>query len=333
MLENKIVSVIVPVYNVEKYLNRCVYSIVKQTYQDLEIILVDDGSKDLSGKIADQWAQKNPKIKVIHKNNEGLSAARNRGIEEAKGDYLLFVDSDDWIHEDMISAMVKKIEKVDIVCCGMMHAFKNQMIPTKWFDKEYVLSSKQALNLLVDNTILTSHIPRNLYRRELFEKIRFPEGKIFEDLRTSHKLIMQADSVYIVPDYYYYYFMRENSITNIVRLENRLEWFEALKERAEDLKIFGDEYQNKLIMQRAVAISLAVVQNAFSKEEKNENKEKLEQIRCFLKKRNTKKAVKENATKSQYYYYRFACLFWLNANRGYGLIKRIICLKKEILRR
>ena len=330
MVMNKLVSIIVPIYNVEKYLDRCINSIVKQTYQEIEIILVDDGSKDLSGKIADQWAQKNSKIRVIHKNNGGLSAARNTGIEEARGDYLLFVDSDDWIHEDMISAMVKKIAEVDIVCCGMIHAFDNEMIPTKWFSREQILSSKQALDFLVDNTILTSHIPRNLYRKELFSRIRFPEGKIFEDLRTSHKLFMQAKKVFIIPEYYYYYYIREESITNVVKLKNRLEWFDALKERGEDLKDFRDEYQNKIIMQEAVAISLAIVQNTFSEEEKKQFEEELEGIKVFLRNKSTKIAVRENATKAQYCYYQLACLFWFKANKGYGLVKRIKCLKKRI---
>ena len=330
MTESKLISVIVPIYNVEKYLDRCIESVVRQKYRNLEIILVDDGSIDSSAQIADAWEKKDSRIKVIHKVNGGLSSARNVGIEVSSGEYLAFVDSDDWIHPDMIKVLAKKACNADIVCCGMIHASDTNEVPTKWFKKEHLFSSKEALDYLVDNTLLTSHIPRSLYCKKLFDEIRFPEGKIFEDLRTSHKLFIKAKKICVIPDYYYYYYIRSDSITNVVRLKNRIEWFKALEDREQDLKKIDSLYTNKITTQKAIAISLAIVQNDFSEQEKKNNIQELKRIKEFLKKKETKKSVKMYATKPQYLYYRAACLLGFKAHKGYFLLKGIVCLKKRM---
>ncbi len=334
LMRNEIlVSVIVPIYNVEKYLNRCLKSIVEQDYKKLEIILIDDGSQDSSGQIADKWSRQDFRIKVIHKKNGGLSAARNTGIDMATGEYYLFVDSDDWIHKHMITALISKIQKGDLVCCGMLEATDDSVIPMKWFKKEHIFSSTELLDYVVDNTIFTSHVQKILYPKYVFEKVRFPEGKIFEDIRILHKIVIEVKNICIIPEAYYYYYVRNDSISNIVKLNNRIEWFKALRDRANDLKGYKEEYQKKIQAQMAIVISLAIVQNKFSKQEKALNKKELREIRDFLMENNTKNAVKLYASYSQYCYYKLTRMFWLNANRGYGLIKRIICLKKEILRR
>ena len=326
---NKSVSVIVPIYNVEQYLDRCIKSIVEQDYKQLEIILIDDGSKDSSGNLADRWTQKDSRIRVIHQSNSGLSAARNHGISIAKGEFILFVDSDDWIHKHMISALMSKIYEADLVCCGMFTASEKQILPMNWFKQEKVLSTPNALDYLIDNTILTSHITKFLYPKKVFENIKFPEGKLFEDIRTLHKIFLAVNTIYILPEAYYYYYIRTNSITNTVSLKSKVEWFNALKERCEDLKEFKEEYQQKICSQMAVVISLAIVQNDFTCQEKEQYRDELISIKKFLNDKVTCNAVRHYATKNQYLYYKLARFFWFNANKGYSIVKRSLCLIKK----
>lgn len=321
MQEKKLVSIIVPIFNVENYLDRCVQSIVEQSYPNMEIILVDDGSKDSSGDKADEWSRKDSRIVVVHRVNGGLSAARNSGLDIAKGDYVLFVDSDDWIHTDMVSVLVNNTEKADIVSCGMLRATENESVPIKWFEEECVFSSEEVLGFLVANEIFTSHVVRNLYPRCVFENIRFPEGKLFEDIRITHKIIMKVDSVIILPTAFYYYFVRDDSISNVVKLVNRLEWYYALKERAEDLVEYGEEYQTRIKSQMAIMISLSMVQNGFTSQEKKLFATDMEEIIIFLKKKETRQAVKKYATKTQYIYYMLARKLSFKAHKVYRLVR------------
>lgn len=312
-----LVSVIVPVYNVENYLDRCVSSIVNQTYSNIEIILIDDGSTDSSAEICDIWCKNNSSIRVIHKENGGLSSARNIGIETANGKYILFVDSDDWLHRDMIRVMAEKMEKADIVCCGMIQATDKEMNPIKWFESELLLEREEALDLLVENKILTSHIVNKLYSRNLFSSLRFPDGKIFEDIRISHKIFLNINKLYILPEAYYYYYVRNDSISNIVRLKNRLEWIAALRERADDLQDYEKKYDDRLRAQMAIVSSLTLVQNTIIEQEKEEYRYELNSIKQFLRKQTTSSAVKKYGTKTQRIYYWLARFFSFHTNKVY----------------
>lgn len=318
---SKKVSVVVPVYNCEEYLDRCVQSIVDQTYCHLEIILVDDGSEDRGGEKCDEWKHRDSRIKVIHRENGGLSAARNSGIEASTGDYLLFVDSDDWIHRDMVLSMIAYSDRADIVCCGMFRATDTDRIPIKWFTEAGAYSGEEAMDLLINRREFTSHIPKNIFARELFNTIRFPEGKIYEDIRIFHKVLMLAEQVYIIPESYYFYYVREDSITNTVALKNRLEWYYALQERAKDLEHKKAQYQEKLKAQRAVVIALAIVQVSYTDEEKVIYTRDLREIRHFLKAKGTHRAVWKYATRVQYIYYWMARIFFFSANKGYRLVR------------
>ena len=284
------------------------------------MILIDDGSKDLSGKIIDEWGKKDSRILTIHKENGGLSAARNSGIENAKGDYLVFVDADDWIALTMIEEIMSQANVADIICFGMIQAMDYFEKPLAWFKEKKKINQEEALNYLVENTIMTSHVPSKVYTRILFDTIRFPEGKIFEDIRTMHKIFMAAHNVLIVDKAYYYYYVRHDSISNIVKLSNRLEWYEALKERAEDVKDIKPEYREIVMSQMAVTVSLSIVQNKFLDEEKRRFKNKLCEIKRFLKKKDTRVAVKKYATRSQYVYYLIARRLGFRANTLYKLI-------------
>ncbi len=319
--QNNKISVIVPIYNVEHYLDRCVESIVNQTYKNLEIILVDDGSKDSSATIADNWAKKDARIRVIHQNNVGLSGARNNGIKVATGTHIVFVDSDDWVDKDMISGLVNGLKDGEIVCCGMIQATDTQNTDMPWYKEKEILSSSEGIKLLVENKTFTAHIPKNIYPKYVFDHVEFPDGKLFEDIRTTHKLFSQVDKICIIPERYYYYYVRDDSITNIVKLRNQIEWYEALEERRQDLSNVLSEEENDLIMsQKAVVMSLAMVQHPFIDEEKEWYSNEIAEIKSFLKQKNTKKAVWKYATKAQYIYYLLARTFFFSANNIYRIL-------------
>lgn len=326
MNQNIKVSVIVPIYNMEKYLDRCVKSIIKQTYKNIEILLVDDGSRDSSSKKTDEWSYQDTRIKAIHRVNGGLSAARNTGIKNATGSHLVFVDSDDWIHEYMIEKMVAALDDGEIVCCGMIRTDGRKKADIEWFTKKKIISGMDAVELLVENSLFTSHIQKNIFPKWLFDQIKFPEGKVYEDIRTAHKLFLQVKKVCILPEHYYYYFERSNSITNAVKLNNSLEWFDALNERAKDLSfMLTAEEKQRICAQRAVVMSLAIVQNQFSDSEKKQYKDRMKEVKSFLQEKNTRNAVKKYATPSQYVYFCIAKSFFYSAN----LIYRCIGKKKN----
>ena len=182
------ISVIVPVYNVEPYLEKCLDSIIGQTYKDLDILVIDDGSTDHSDEICDKYAEKDKRIKVFHTENRGLSAARNLGLENAKGEYIGLVDSDDWIEQDMFEALLSKIEETaaDVAECGSFVDYPEKSI--KRTAIQQVVQSEESIEALLHGRISTQ-VWNKLYNRSCFENVRFPDGRSFEDIATTHKII------------------------------------------------------------------------------------------------------------------------------------------------
>lgn len=217
MEQDTLISVIVPVYNVEAYLPRCVDSILAQTYRHLEVILVDDGTKDNSDKICDAYAARDPRVKVIHKENGGLSSARNAGIDIAGGEYLAFVDSDDWIEPDTYAHMLNAARKygVKLVCAGRYDVKsetgekKNGLCPPR----EEVISGTELVRriFLWDN--VDSAAWDKLYHRSLFREIRYPHGKICEDIPITYRIALDAGQAAMCDKPVYNYFHRPGSIT------------------------------------------------------------------------------------------------------------------------
>lgn len=216
---NEIVSVVVPVYKVEKYLDRCVTSILGQSYKDLEILLVDDGSPDNCGLLCDQWASKDKRIKVIHKANGGLSSARNAGIEKSTGRYLFFVDSDDWITSDAISSLmeIEKKSDADIVSGSYVITSDPDFTPVQSSDYS-IMNREDALEyyLKIGMSQTISDYPAwgKLYRRELFNEENFPEGQLYEDVATVFKLIKKVKKYVKSKKVIYFYYKNESSITH-----------------------------------------------------------------------------------------------------------------------
>lgn len=217
MLEVKmlrgLITVIIPVYKVEKYLNQCIQSVVGQTYTNLEIILVDDGSPDSCPSICDEWALKDERIKVIHKKNGGLSDARNAGLEIAQGEYIAFVDSDDWIMSDMYERLLRAIqeEQADISACNIKSCYEDHEIT--WGCGKYTVgNSEQILTMLYNDTKYPVSALNKLYRRECWKNLQFPVGKICEDAFTTYKLVHNADKIVQITDALYCYRIRPQSI-------------------------------------------------------------------------------------------------------------------------
>ena len=209
------VSIVLPIYNVEKYLRRCIDSVINQTLREIEIILVDDGSPDDCGQICDEYCKKDERIKVIHQKNRGLSAARNSGIEIATSEYICFIDSDDYIEKDMIEYLYNNAKKynTDITCCGFTNIYENginEKITTVKEKKIY--SSKEALDIHLLSGYIEVVAWNKLYKLELFANIRYPEGLLYEDMLTTYKLLDISNNILLLPDSKYYYCKRKNSI-------------------------------------------------------------------------------------------------------------------------
>lgn len=191
------ISVVVPVYKVEKYLDECIESIVGQSFQDFELILVDDGSPDRCGEICDEWAARDGRIKVVHKENGGLSEARNTGIERSTGQWLSFVDSDDLLERDMLQTLytLAVSNDADIACCNYVQIEEENVQKKVNSVKPGVLTPKQYWEQLFSskNWAYYNVAWNKLYRRTLFDTVRYPAGKINEDIYVVHDLSMRED--------------------------------------------------------------------------------------------------------------------------------------------
>lgn len=217
-----IISVIVPVYRVEKFLPRCISSIAKQTFRDFEMILVDDGSDDACPDICDQAARADARIRVIHQKNQGLSAARNAGIDAARGQYISFVDSDDFIADTMLADMYERVctDKADMAICNIQYVdedgqrLENAARKSPITANE-VLDKYQALSKLCEANPWYYVVAWNkLYAKHIFDHIRFPVGKRNEDVFIAHEVFWAADRITVLEKRLYYYVQRSGSIMN-----------------------------------------------------------------------------------------------------------------------
>lgn len=240
MNEEKI-SIIVPVYNVEAYLERCVESILKQTYTNLEILLVNDGSTDKSGELCDKLALRDHRIRAIHKENGGLSDARNRGIDEASSNLIGFIDSDDYIDEDMYETLYRQMvaSKADLSMCGHYDVY--HQIPEKQVAeiKTWELMPEEAIKMVMEAKILSVTAVNKLYKKALFEQLRFRIGKIAEDAFIMVDLIHQCSKIVATNEKKYYYVHRENSITT---QKFSLKFLNVIEAYEQNAKIISENY-------------------------------------------------------------------------------------------
>lgn len=226
-----LVSIIIPIYNVGSYLDKCIMSVINQTYSNLEIILVDDGSTDSSGTICDKWGRKDNRVVVIHKENGGLSDARNKGISIAKGLFYSFVDGDDWIEKDMIQSTMHLMIKNNCqigVCNIIQIDSENHTYPFyRPVDVETILEDDSKFITLKQPSVCNK-----IFSRELFIGTEFPVGKYYEDTYVFHKLAFKANRIVLTGRNSYWYVIREGSIIGQSKKDNRyFDFVEAVWER------------------------------------------------------------------------------------------------------
>ena len=296
------VSIVIPVYNVEQYLRRCIDSVLSQSYTDYEMILVDDGSTDTSGQICDEYSG-DSRIHVIHKANEGAGAARNTGIETATGDYITFIDSDDYIAGCYLERMVQTAEQTgsDIVQCGYLYG------------DEAAYSFRKESEQVIKPVIMDSHevfrtrdakiiICAKLYKTILFEGIRYPKVSIHDDEFVTYKLLYKAKRTALTAIPYYYYYKSPNSIMREKKVFYPDNFIQAYEER---IRFFEAEGEQELVLisykERCVRLMLFLAQCYGSRENQNDKKMMIAMFRQDYKHiKNFKISVKERVMLSAF---------------------------------
>lgn len=254
---NSLVSVIVPIYKVEDYLDECVKSIVGQTYKNIEIILVDDGSPDYCPQKCDEWAKKDLRIRVVHKQNGGLSSARNAGLDVAKGKYIAFVDSDDFITPDYVEVMYNRIcnDKSVGIVSGMIYRYcdgKSTDFNSSWLIQHERIIAPQDFTVNCVNLSVSFTVWNKLYRTNLIKDVRFREGRTNEDTLFMYdlgkKMVSTEYSMVEIPSYVYYYRYRDDSICTSTKkplaidvIQNQLDMMHECKDS--DRRLWNALYQ------------------------------------------------------------------------------------------
>lgn len=229
------ISIIAPVYQVEKYIGQCIESVINQTFKNFELILIDDGSKDKSGNICDEYAKRDKRIHVVHTENKGAASARNKGLDLATGKYIAFVDGDDYLAENMLDKLYKVItqENCDVVVCDFLNLHANS-------DKDFSLqlsdskvSGREILSHLKNqkNYGVWTIVWNKLYKKEILKDLRFPEGKYFEDEIFSDQLYLICNEVQVISDVLYYHRVLETSTMNTQKIRNYLDLIDAFQLR------------------------------------------------------------------------------------------------------
>lgn len=285
-------SVIVPVYKVEKYIHKCVDSILNQTFTDFELILVDDGSPDNCGKICDEYAKKDARVRVIHKENGGQSSARNRGLDAARGEIIGFVDSDDDIDVNMYQNLIEFMDKeeLDLVFCDVNLVRGTRIKKQSMYSNNKVMSKEQGLK---DNLVcrIDNAVWNKIYKKEIFKNIRFTEGIVYEDVRIMHKIFNNIKKCgYLKKSLYYYYKRKNSTIAQSFNSKSRYDCFKGYKER---LEFSIKENLDCIEMCRVLAVETALATlTAFYANEEDEESDRYNDVVSFIK--NNKDVVKEN---------------------------------------
>lgn len=233
-----LISVVIPIYKVEEYLDRCMQSVLNQTYQNLEIILVDDGSPDGCGAMCDRYQAEDPRVKVIHKENGGLSDARNAGIDIAKGKYITFIDPDDYVSERYMEYLYGLIQEFGCPMSIALHqaVYESGKVLSWDTGKRLAMPAEACMERILYHDVLDISAWGKLYERRLFEHVRYPKGRLFEDAGTTYKLIVQCEKIACGFESHYYYMIRSNSIVTGAFNMKKLDMIEMTDQMAETLR-------------------------------------------------------------------------------------------------
>lgn len=280
---SKKISVVVPIYNVEAFLPRCIDSILNQTYKNLEVILVDDESPDRCGEICEEYRKKDNRIIVIHQKNKGLSGARNAGIDIATGEYIGFVDSDDYIEPDMYEKLYKQNEEngSQIAICGRYYEFENgeKLIRYKEEAKTSVMSNIDAIKRMNSFNSFDMAAWDKLYKLDIFDNIRYPQGKLSEDYFVIYKLFEKAEKISFNPQPLYHYMQRQNSISRNKKIN--FDFIEASKSQMDYLEPKYPELEN--VLHSAYASANMTVYNFHIKNKVKCQKEKKKELQMAVR--------------------------------------------------
>lgn len=291
MEKDRLVSIIVPIYNVEIYLKRCIQSLVNQSYSHIEIILVNDGSTDRCEDICLAYKQLDNRIKYVKKKNGGLSSARNKGIDSSKGDYLVFVDSDDYIDEKMIEKLLYFAlkEDADIVECSYYEVLNNA--EKKIVSSKKIFTKEEAIESLIENTAITPIAWNKIYTRRLFNQIRYKENIYHEDEEIIIKLLSASNRIVKISDCLYFYVIRSGSIINsklnvahfdiIPIMKNRITFLQKINCSEKLINLSKARLSN--IYNELYARIYLSNNNGFDEQLKSIKKERSEQIKDVLK--------------------------------------------------
>ena len=282
-VDNVLVSVIIPVYNTAYYLSEALNSVINQTYKNLEIILVNDGSTDNSGKICEEYALNDERIKVIHKENGGISSARNAAIDIAKGQYITFIDSDDDVELDYIDYLYKILKRFNCKMSVCTHnIIKNGRVKKSFNLKtDYKLSSQECIKKLLYNDGIDTSAWAKLYDKSLFDNIRYPVGKLFEDIATTYKLFIKSKEIACGHLAKYNYNVRENSIVTKKFNKAKLDLLESTDNMSEEIINLFPNLKEAVLRRRVYARFSTLNQMA---QVDKDNKEKVKEIINFIKK-------------------------------------------------
>lgn len=288
------ISVVVPVFNVEKFLKRCVDSIIGQNFKDIEIILVDDGSTDKSGKICDEYEKEDERIRIIHKENGGLSSARNAGMEIAKGDYLFFIDSDDWLSdENVLSDLFDEIKNNNSdFSYGLFNNANDTVVSERKFNMRYYKDDR--LFLLSNSHFFSAW--NKLYKMELRKYLHFEVGRINEDLDILPYLISNCNNISFIRRPTYNYYQNPNSITRRKFSDKRFDMFLSVNNAYKTF--FGNEKETKIFYENLFGFQLfslfiEIVKNTKGNERKNYVIKYITELRKY--------------SYSRFFYYSFCC--------------------------
>lgn len=265
------ISVIVPVYKVEKYLDRCIKSILLQSYDDFELILVDDGSPDNCPKMCDEWKQKDARIHVIHQQNGGLSAARNAGLdwsfENSDSEWVTFIDSDDWIHPNYLESLLNATMECNtqISMCQLLVTEQYKVLELSKEDR--ISKSWNTEDAFEEESLDPNSSCARLFKKTLFKDIRFPIGKLHEDRFTTYKLLFQFEKVAVVNAPLYYYFVNTEGIVHGKWTLRKLDDLEATEQQLEFFKKNGWERTYRYILKDYIHLLVYSLRNMKGKKE------------------------------------------------------------------
>lgn len=323
------ISIIVPVYNVEPYLEKCLNSILAQTYNDIEVLIIDDGSTDHCGEICDHYAAQDNRIRVFHTENRGLSAARNIGLDHARGQYIGFVDSDDWIEPDMYNRLfcIMQDTDADIVTCRFFQEYCNKTEESSGPLSMFMVKGNDILRTYLLQHNICQDSWNNLFKADLFQSIRYPEGRSFEDYSIKLPLLQKALMMVYTPDCLLHYRNRQNSLSKVHTLKSNVDYWQVYRERFDYLSPISEEYYRLSLTQAMGAIGrMWRWIGACSKEERRQAQVWLDEMQQFNN-MHFKEIMKDPAYPR---YTKFVCLC---AKSKGSILFRVLYTGNQIYRR